>query len=122
MKMDQISLLERHLAHESNLKMPARRFGQWVFKSRIHASARALERCGDVTEAQWEKFISDISARVCNMPVGPKEIEYMFVSKSLNQAMTVAVDFPNKEMRIFTVLDPGKTEVRCRKTVVQYVA
>lgn len=122
MKMDQISLLERHLAYESNLKMPPRKFGKWTFKSRIHASARALERCGEVTAVQWEKFIADIASTVCNMPVQSKEVEYMFISRSLNQAMTVAVDFPNNEMRIFTVLDPGKTEVRCRHTVVKYIA
>lgn len=112
MKTDQISLLERHLAHESNLRMPARRFGEWTFKSRIHASARALERCYDVSVEQWEKMIADIADFVQRLPIRKYEDEYMFTSKSLNQSMTVAVDFQNREMRIFTVLDPGDVFVK----------
>lgn len=100
--------LERQLAYKSNLALPARQYGKWSFRSRLHASARAFQRCGEITYTQWEAMIADIVDKVNTMKTLAYEKEFMFVSKSLDQAMTVAVDYPNMEMRIFTVLDPGK--------------
>lgn len=103
---------ERRLAALSNLKVAPRQIGDWTFKSRLHASARAYQRCENITTAQWEKFINDIVTKVNTFDRLKVEKEFMFYSKSLRQAMTVAVDYPNKEMRIFTVLDPGKSAAK----------
>lgn len=103
---------ERDLARKSNLTLDRHKMGKWTVWARTHAAARAYQRLPDVSKEQWSAFTKSVIEKVDTFDRLTKEKEFIFHSKQHDLGYVAAVDPVHSEVRIISVLEPGKTGIR----------
>jgi hypothetical protein len=79
----------------------------WVIDPTIHAAAQAYDRRPDFELDDWKKLHRRSVEHIMSQDL-KKSGEYLFYSKSLDQAYVTAIDTARKTVRIITVLPKGK--------------
>lgn len=79
----------------------------WEILITNHAELRNAQRTNGISDEQWTKFGDSVITR-CERSADIRNGEYLFVSKSLNQAVVFNVDKKVKQLRYITILPRGK--------------
>lgn len=103
---------ERRLARRSNLGLDREKRGRWTVWARTHAAARAVQRVPEITKEQWKKFTDKVIEKVNTFDRLTREKEFLFFSQGMNLGYAAAVDPKNNEIRIITILEPGRKAIR----------
>ena len=116
---------ERELAELSALKK-SYRLGELTIRPTLHSSAQAYQRRPDMSVEDWRDFHLQVVKKIRDdqMPGG----EYIFFSRSMNQAYVVSYNERKKLIKIITVLPegrsrpkPGTKKVLMESGILQYV-
>lgn len=79
----------------------------WTFEATIHAAAQAYDRRPGFEVDDWKKMHRSVLEAIKKNKSG--DGEYLFFSKSADQAYIAAVKAKQKMVRIITVLPKGKS-------------
>ncbi|MDX1532665.1 MAG: hypothetical protein R3230_00505 [Nitrosopumilaceae archaeon] len=79
----------------------------WLFKATIHAAAQEYDRRPDMLQKDWKDFHNKVYDKVVKMK--PIDGEFIFFSKSWNQAYVATVDFTKMIVKVITVLPKGRS-------------
>lgn len=80
----------------------------WSFDVSVHAAAQAYDRRPEFEFDDWKKLHRNALMGLMKTS-GAKSGDYIFHSKSLDQAYVAAVDTRRKTFRIITVLPKGRS-------------
>lgn len=93
---------ERENAKKADINFEFKLNG-WVIEPTIHAASQQYIRRPDMDKEAWKRFHRNV---LYGMPKNIENGEYLFFSKSFNQAYIVALS--KRKIRVITVLPKGR--------------